>query len=331
MDGKRDSTCPPSLVTGLPPHLLPAQQERPRAVVAGFPREARDAGLQLERSARPALEEVLQHLRVLLRIDAAGRIDQPSARSHEPRGGVQQAQLLARMLREIALLQAPFHIHAMAHHARVGARHVQQDRGIFSRQTVIVEQPILAAEHVALHQRDIDALRPGKILFQTLDARTGQVHGEPSVPIFLVTPDGQAVVAADELAVPNGMALSPDGRTLVVAETLGRRLTAFDVAEDGTLSGRRVFADVGERKPDGICMDQSGAVWFGSPFTSEYVLVKEGGEVLETIATPDRWAVSCALGDDGATLWCATVAVTLDEYRMGGGRGAIEMCRLEGS
>jgi sugar lactone lactonase YvrE len=161
--------------------------------------------------------------------------------------------------------------------------------------------------------------------------RTGQVHGEPSVPIFLVTPDGQAVVAADELAVPNGMALSPDGRTLVVAETLGRRLTAFDVAEDGTLSGRRVFADVGERKPDGICMDQSGAVWFGSPFTSEYVLVKEGGEVLETIATPDRWAVSCALGDDGATLWCATVAVTLDEYRMGGGRGAIEMCRLEGS
>lgn len=161
--------------------------------------------------------------------------------------------------------------------------------------------------------------------------RTGQAHGEPSVPLFLVTPDGRAEVAADDLAVPNGMALSPDGRTLVVAETLGRRLTAFDVADDGRLSGRRVFADAGDRKPDGICMDPSGAVWFGSPFTSEFVLIRDGGEVLETIATPERWAVSCALGDDGKTLWCATVAVTLDEYRMGGGRGAIEMCRLEGS
>jgi sugar lactone lactonase YvrE len=114
--------------------------------------------------------------------------------------------------------------------------------------------------------------------------RTGQVHGEPSVPLFLVTPDGRAEVAADDLAAPNGMALSPDGRTLVVAETLGRRLTAF--ADDGSLSGRRVFADVGNRKPDGICMDSSGAIWFGSPFTSEFVLVREGGEVLETIATP---------------------------------------------
>jgi sugar lactone lactonase YvrE len=161
--------------------------------------------------------------------------------------------------------------------------------------------------------------------------RTGQVHGEPSVPLFLVLPDGQVSVAAEDLAIPNGMALSADGGTLVVAETLGRRLTAFDVGTDGSLSRRRVFADTGERKPDGICMDPSGAVWFGSPFTSEFVLVREGGDVLQTIATPGRWAVSCALGDDGASLWCATVAVTLEEYRMGGGHGAIELCRLEGS
>jgi sugar lactone lactonase YvrE len=161
--------------------------------------------------------------------------------------------------------------------------------------------------------------------------RTGQVHGDPSVPLFLVTPDGKAVIAAEDLAVPNGMALSSDGRTLVVAETLGKRLTAFDVADDGTLSGRRVFADVGDRKPDGICMDASGAIWFGSPFTSEYVLVREGGDVVTTIPTPDRWAVSCALGENGTSLWCATVAVTLEEYRMGGGRGAIELCRIEGS
>jgi len=158
--------------------------------------------------------------------------------------------------------------------------------------------------------------------------RTGQVHGEPSVPLFLVSPDVGAQVAAEGLAVPNGMALGHDGAMLVVAETLGRRLTAFDVANDGTLTGRRVFADLGERRPDGICMDPSGAIWVGCPFTSEYVLVQEGGTILATIATPDRWAVSCALGSaDGGTLWCATVAVTLDEYRQGGGRGAIERCR----
>ncbi len=160
--------------------------------------------------------------------------------------------------------------------------------------------------------------------------RIGQVHGEPSVPLFLVTPDGQVQVVAEDLAVPNGMALSSDGSMLVVAETLGRRLTAFDVAGDGMLSGRRTFAELGERKPDGVCMDPSGAVWFGSPFTSEFVLVREGGTVQRTIATPGRWAVSCALGgDDGRTLWGATVAVTLDEYRRGGGRGAIELYRLE--
>ena len=191
---------------------------------------------------------------------------------------------------------------------------------------------------------DIGAIYRGGLNDMTVDARgrayvsafpahvpgqpTGQVHGEPSVPLFLVSPNGGAQVVAEDLAVPNGIALSSDGATLVVAETLGRRLTAFDVADDGTLSGRRVFADLGDRKPDGICMDSSGAVWFGSPFTSEYVLVQAGGDVVATIATPDRWAVSCALGGaDGQTLWCATVAVTLDEYRQGGGRGAIEMCR----
>ena len=160
--------------------------------------------------------------------------------------------------------------------------------------------------------------------------RTGQVHGEPSVPLFMVTLEGDVTVMAEDLAVPNGMTLNADASMLVVAETLGCRLTAFDVAADGTLSGRRLFADLSGRKPDGICMDQSGAVWFGSPFTSEFVLVQEGGKVQRTIATPGRWAVSCALGgEDGRTLWGVTVAVTIDEYRRGGGRGAVEICELD--
>jgi sugar lactone lactonase YvrE len=84
-----------------------------------------------------------------------------------------------------------------------------------------------------------------------------QQTGEPSVPLFLVLPDGRTRLAA--VAVPNGMALDHDGPTLIVAEMVGRRLTAIDVADDGTLSGRRVFADLGNRKPDGICADSSGA------------------------------------------------------------------------
>lgn len=161
--------------------------------------------------------------------------------------------------------------------------------------------------------------------------RTGQIHGEPSVPLFLVTEDGRVEVVAQDLAVPNGMALVDCGSVLVVAETLGRRLTAFDVETDGKLANRRVFADLGERKPDGVCADPDDGVWFGSPFTSEYVRVREGGEVVDVIETPGRWAVSCAVGGaDGRTLWCATVAVTLEEYRQGGGRGAVETIRLDG-
>jgi len=111
-----------------------------------------------------------------------------------------------------------------------------------------------------------------------------QQTGEPSVPLFLVLPDGRTRLAA--VAVPNGMALDHDGPTLIVAEMVGRRLTAIDVADDGKLSGRRVFADLGNRKPDGICADSSGAGRFGSPLTSEFVLVQKGGDVADTITMP---------------------------------------------
>jgi sugar lactone lactonase YvrE len=95
--------------------------------------------------------------------------------------------------------------------------------------------------------------------------------GTPPRPgrLILVTPDGSARVVAGTLSFPNGMVLTPDGKTLIVAETIGRRLTAFDVAADGSLAGRRVFADVGADglMPDGICLDAEGAVWVASVAT----------------------------------------------------------------
>jgi sugar lactone lactonase YvrE len=144
--------------------------------------------------------------------------------------------------------------------------------------------------------------------------------------LSMVSEAGDVTEVADDLAFPNGMAISADGGTLVVAETFGGRLTAFAVAADGTLSGRRVFADLGERAPDGICMDGEGNVWAGCPFSEEFVLVADGGEVLETVATPGRWSVAPALGgEDGRTLFCATARTTLEDFHHGRSTGAIEV------
>jgi sugar lactone lactonase YvrE len=126
--------------------------------------------------------------------------------------------------------------------------------------------------------------------------------GEDPKPgiIALVAPDGTARQVADGLAFPNGMVVTPDNSTLIVAESYEGRLTAFDIGGDGELSGRRVWADLGEGG-DGICMDAEGAVW--SPKFQSCVRVREGGEVLDTIEL-DRFCFACMLGgEDGRTLF----------------------------
>jgi sugar lactone lactonase YvrE len=121
--------------------------------------------------------------------------------------------------------------------------------------------------------------------------------------VALVTPDGAARTVADDLAFPNGMALTPDGATLVVAESYGRCLTAFDVDADGGLSGRRTWADLGDGVPDGICLDADGAIWYADVPNRSCARVREGGELLQRIAL-DRGGFSCALGGaDGRTLF----------------------------
>jgi sugar lactone lactonase YvrE len=129
--------------------------------------------------------------------------------------------------------------------------------------------------------------------------------GEEFAPGFvaLVTPDGSARRVADSIAFPNGMAVTPDNSTLIVAESYARRLTAFDIAADGNLSNRRVWADLGDGVPDGICLDAEGAVWYGDVPNQRCVRVREGGEVLQTIDL-DRGCFACMLGGpDGRTLF----------------------------
>jgi sugar lactone lactonase YvrE len=113
--------------------------------------------------------------------------------------------------------------------------------------------------------------------------------------VELITPDGSARQVADRFAFPNGMAVTPDNSTLIVAESYGNRLTAFDIATDGSLSNRRLWADLKGGPPDGICLDAENAVWYGDVPNKRCVRVREGGEVLQTIAL-DRGCFACALG-----------------------------------
>jgi sugar lactone lactonase YvrE len=122
--------------------------------------------------------------------------------------------------------------------------------------------------------------------------------------LALIDPDGTVRVAASDLIFPNGMAITPDGNTLLVAESGGLCITAFDVAKDGTLSNRRVFASL-DIPPDGICLDAEGCVWVAVPMTpGECRRVAPGGEIEERISAGDYGTFACMLGgDDGKTLF----------------------------
>ena len=121
--------------------------------------------------------------------------------------------------------------------------------------------------------------------------------GEEFAPgiVALVKPDGSAQQVADGIAFPNGMVVTADNSTLIVAESYARRLTAFDIGPGGNLSNRRVWAELGDGVPDGICLDVEGAVWYGDVPNKRCVRVREGGEVLQTVEL-DRGCFACALG-----------------------------------
>ena len=113
--------------------------------------------------------------------------------------------------------------------------------------------------------------------------------------IALVAPDGSARQVASGFAFPNGIVVTPDNSTLILAESYANRLTAFDIAADGSLSNRLVWADLEDGVPDGICLDAENAVWYGDVPNKRCVRVREGGEVLQAINL-DRGCFACALG-----------------------------------
>ncbi|WIB00204.1 SMP-30/gluconolactonase/LRE family protein [Curtobacterium sp. MCBA15_012] len=167
---------------------------------------------------------------------------------------------------------------------------------------------------------DLSAVEPSLLNDLVVDEQTGRTYvgafgydlygGEElrPGPLYVVEPDGSARRAADGLVFPNSANVLPGTRTLVVSETWGGRLTAFDMEPDGSLTGRREWAALPEGvTPDGSTVDAEGAVWVCSVDTGEFLRVVEGGTVTDRIDAPGRCAIDCALGgEDGRTLYLAT-------------------------
>jgi sugar lactone lactonase YvrE len=146
-------------------------------------------------------------------------------------------------------------------------------------------------------------------------------------------PGGDFRVVATDLATPNGLAIVPDGSTLIVSETFGERVLAFAIGADGSLSDQRVFADLGEgRHPDGLCLDAEGAVWVACYDTGEFLRVLGGGEITHRIQTERGWAIAPALGgSDRRSLYVIINDTMHLEHRrtVSDSRGRIEHARVD--
>jgi len=154
---------------------------------------------------------------------------------------------------------------------------------------------------------------------------------EPFAPaaMIFVSPEGETRIVAEDLAFPNGTVITPDGKTLVVAETFAQRLTAFDIEADGNLKGRRVWAQIAECAPDGICLDQESAIWVASPMTGEVLRCCEGGKVTHRVR-PKNPAYACMLGGlDGRTLFLCTAESDIPEKLRAKASGAIEAVQVD--
>ncbi len=184
------------------------------------------------------------------------------------------------------------------------------------------------SEHASFHCNDMVVDEVGRAYVGNFgwDLHGG---GKP-VPanLILVDTDDSVRVAASDLSFPNGTVITPDGGTLVVGESFGGRLTAFDVAGDGSLSNRRVWARLEGAVPDGICLDEEGGIWVASPVSHECLRVLEGGEVTHRVAI-EKQAFACMLGGaDGKTLFICTAGDS-DPAKTTARDGCIETVRVD--
>jgi len=158
------------------------------------------------------------------------------------------------------------------------------------------------------------------------------IKGESPRPasLFCVEENGAIRTVAEDLLFPNGMVITPDGKNLIVAETFGARLTAFDLQPDGSLANRRVFAHLEGISPDGICLDQDRCIWVACPNGNQIIRVKEGGEIMDTVPLPGRRSYACMLGGaDRRDLYICTAHDFRPEKTLPACAGKIEVMRVE--
>ena len=155
------------------------------------------------------------------------------------------------------------------------------------------------------------------------------VAEHPSTNLVRVDPDGSVHLAAREMHFPNGTVVTPDGKTLVVGETLASCLTAFDILADGSLANRREWAALGQRAPDGICLDADGNIWVANAVAPECVLIAPGGEVLQVVATSQNCYACMLGGDDGRDLYAVTALTSHHDVAAVERTGKIETARVK--
>jgi sugar lactone lactonase YvrE len=144
----------------------------------------------------------------------------------------------------------------------------------------------------------------------------------------LVRPDGTVEAVADDLEFPNGSVITPDGRTLIVGETFGRRYTAFDIRPDGTLENRRLWAQLADLGPDGCALDAEGAIWVANAYGTDVARVREGGEITDRVDV-GQGTYACALGgDDGCTLFILSADSSNEQEVAGKATGVIRTMQV---
>jgi sugar lactone lactonase YvrE len=152
----------------------------------------------------------------------------------------------------------------------------------------------------------------GRAYVASFSFETGQSF--TTARVILVTPEREARVLVDNLVRPRGIAITESGQ-LLIAETFANRLTSFQIADDGSISQRRVFANFEQMSPEGICLDAEGEVWTAAARQPLFVRVFQGGRITHRVHVPGRRAVACQLGGpDGLTLFCLTLAKNLEDY-----------------
>jgi sugar lactone lactonase YvrE len=188
---------------------------------------------------------------------------------------------------------------------------------------------------------DLSALAPGQCNDMVVDGSGrayvgnfgfdmyGGEHARDTC-VIAVEPDGRAQVAAEGLAFPNGSVITPDGRTLLVGESMSARISAFDIAPDGSLSNHREWAKLDGITVDGMCLDAEGAIWAACPFTGRCVRVVEGGAVVDEVKGTHPGTFACMLGGpERRTLYLCTAPSHIPEQSRGAHEGRIEAVAVD--